>query len=300
MRKSWTIWALLACLLFLLTACSAKASKESKGLTIVTSFYPIYSLASEIAGPENEVLMLGSKAGIHDYEPSAAEVAAIYEADLFVYHSKNLESWAGKLDPNLQKSKVRVLEGASQLSLLPQKGLDNPDVMDPHSWLDPMLWAEEGQLLASELAKLDPDQADQYKKRADDLAKRAEKLVAQYEQEFSGLSNKQFVTQHTAFSYLAERFGLEQLGIAGISPEQEPNAKQLMEIEDFVKAKGIKTIYVESQASPKIASQISQASGAKLEVLDPLESDPDNGKSYLENLESNLEILLKNFKGEKE
>ena len=104
------------------------------------------------------------------------------------------------------------------------------------------------------------------------------------------------MTQHTAFSYLAKRFGLKQLGISGISPDQEPSPRQLTEIQDFIKTYKVKTIFVESNASSKLAETLKKATGVNLKVLNPLEADPENDKTYLENLEDNLEILAKELK----
>ena len=64
------------------------------------------------------------------------------------------------------------------------------------------------------------------------------------------------VYKRQAFSYLAKRFGLNQLGIAGISPEQEPSPRQLTEIQEFVKTYKVKTIFTESNASSKVAETL--------------------------------------------
>ena len=117
-----------------------------------------------------------------------------------------------------------------------------------------------------------------------------------YQGVFNGIKNKTFVTQHTAFSYLAKRFGLKQLGISGISPDQEPSPRQLTEIQDFIKTYQVKTIFVESNASSKLAETLKKATGVNLKVLNPLEADPENDKSYLENLEDNFKILAKELK----
>ena len=298
MKKYVSVISLMLLALFCLGACKTEQKESRSGLKIVTSFYPIYSLVKEIAGPDNQVLMLASQKGIHDYEPSVAEMKEVYDADLFVYHSEHLEAWAKQMDPNLQKSKLTVLE-ASQGLLKPQKGLEDDQVLDPHSWLDPLSWAEEGVKVAESLSQLDPDHAKDYQKRAEELKQKCQKLVKTYQDQFSQLDFKSFVTQHTAFSYLADRFGLEQIGIAGISPDQEPNARDLMQIHDFLKEKGIKKIFLESQASPKIAQELSKSLGIELAVLDPLEAVPDNDQSYLENMENNLKVLLEALKGEK-
>ena len=104
------------------------------------------------------------------------------------------------------------------------------------------------------------------------------------------------MTQHTAFSYLSKRFGLKQLGIAGISPEQEPSPRQLTEIQEFVKTYQVKTIFTESNISSKVAETLVKSTGVQLKTLNPLEADPQNDKSFLENLEDNIAILAKELK----
>lgn len=109
-QKNYCYLVGLLLLLLSLGACGQKKSQKEAGLHIVTSFYPIYSMVKEVSGDLNDVRMIQSGNGIHSFEPSASDIAAIYDADIFVYHSRTLESWAGGLDPNLQKSKVKVLE----------------------------------------------------------------------------------------------------------------------------------------------------------------------------------------------
>ena len=132
---------------------------------------------------------------------------------------------------------------------------------------------------------------DTYEKNAKSFKEEAKQLTQKYQKKFKNVSNKVFVTQHTAFSYLANRFGLTQLGISGISPEQEPTPRQLKEIRDFIKQYKVKTVFVEKNVSQKMAKTVAKSTGAKLKTLSPLESDPKNQKTYLENVEENLEIL---------
>ncbi|WP_369912338.1 metal ABC transporter solute-binding protein, Zn/Mn family [Streptococcus merionis] len=303
-KSSCRLFFSIVCLTGLLfAACGqTKPKKEEVGLKIVTSFYPIYALTKIVSGDLNSVKMIQSGQGIHGFEPSANDIAAIYDADVFIYHSHTLESWARALEPNLQGSSVRVLEATEGMVLDKVKGLediearegmDESTLYDPHMWNDPLKAAEEAKVIADQLAKIDPDNASVYQKNAQQFQDEAKQLVAKYQPQFKKAKSKHFVTSHTAFSYLAKQFGLEQLGIAGISTEQEPTSRQLAEIEEFVKAYQVKTIFVEQGVSPKIAETIASATGAKIAELSPLEIDPQNGKTYLENLEKNLEILVK-------
>ncbi|MGT2683435.1 metal ABC transporter substrate-binding protein [Streptococcus porci] len=301
-RLSYGCLILVFCLcLTLLIGCQQKVSPP-KGMRIVTSFYPVYAMTKAISGDLNDVRMIQSGSGIHSFEPSANDVAAIYDADVFVYHSHTLETWAGRLEPNLNQSNVVVLEATKDMELSKVHGLEDMEVSDgidpatlydPHTWTDPKMAADEVERIEKQLSQLDPKHESVYKKNAKRFKEEAKQLTEKYQQKFKNVSNKVFVTQHTAFSYLAKRFGLTQLGISGISPEQEPTPRQLKEIKDFIKQYQVKTIFAEKNVSQKVAETVAESTGAELKILSPLESDPKNSKSFLENIEENLEVLYK-------
>ena len=308
MKKKILICLLSSIFILFLGACSQdkqKDVKESHGMKIVTSFYPVYAMVKAVSGDLNDVRMIQSSSGIHSYEPSANDIAAIYDADVFVYHSHTLESWAGSLDPSLQKSKVKVLEASEGMTLERVPGLedmkagdgiDEKTLYDPHTWLDPEKVAEEAQIIADKLSELDSANKDTYQKNAQNFSAKAHDLTKKYQPIFEKANQKTFVTQHTASSYLAKRFGLNQLGIAGISPDQEPSPRQLTEIQEFVKTYKVKTIFTESNASSKVAETLIKSTGVSLKTLNPLEADPQNDKSYLDNLEEDIAILAEELK----
>ena len=308
MKNRSILWFMIGLFVLVLGACGQKTSqdsKEAKGMKIVTSFYPIYAMVKEISGDLNDVRMIQSSSGIHSFEPSANDIAAIYDADVFVYHSHTLESWAGSLDPSLQNSKVKVIEASDGMTLerVPGledmeagKGVDEKTLYDPHTWLDPEKVAEEAQIIADKLSELDSANKEIYQKNAQNFSAKAHDLTKKYQPIFEKANQKTFVTQHTAFSYLAKRFVLNQLGIAGISPDQEPSPRQLSEIQDFVKTYRVKTIFTESNLSSKVADTLVKSTGVSLKTLNPLEADPQNDKSYLDNLEENLTILAQELK----
>ena len=308
MKQRSVLWFMIGLFVLILGACGQKGnqeSKEAKGMKIVTSFYPVYAMVKEVSGDLNDVRMIQSSSGIHSYEPSANDIAAIYDADVFIYHSHTLESWAGSLDPNLQKSKVKVIEASEGMTLERVPGLedmeagngvDEKTLYDPHTWLDPEKVAEEAQIIADKLSEQDSANKETYQKNAQSFSDKAHELTKKYQPIFEKSSQKTFVTQHTAFSYLSKRFGLNQLGIAGISPDQEPNPRQLSEIQEFVKTYKVKTIFTESNASSKVAETLIKSTGVSLKTLNPLEADPQNDKSYLDNLEEDIAILAEELK----
>ena len=309
MKKRSILWLMITFFVLVLGACGQKVNQdnrnETKGMKIVTSFYPVYAMVKEISGDLNDVRMIQSSSGIHSFEPSANDIAAIYDADVFVYHSHTLESWAGSLDPSLQKSKVKVLEASEGMTLERVPGLedmqagdgiDEKTLYDPHTWLDPEKVAEEAQIIADKLSELDSENKEIYQSNAKKFIDQAHELTNKYKPIFDKVEQRTFVTQHTAFSYLAKRFDLNQLGIAGISPDQEPSPRQLTEIQGFVKTYKVKTIFTESNASSKVAETLIKSTGVSLKTLNPLEADPQNDKSYLDNLEEDIAILAEELK----
>lgn len=286
-----------------LFGCGKPKVEENKGMKIVTSFYPIYAMTKEVSGELNDVRMIQSGQGIHSFEPSVTDIQAIYDADVFFYHSHILESWAGRLNPSTQHSKVKMLEASKGIDLERVAGLedvqagagmDESTLYDPHSWLDPVLVSQEVAIIANQLSELDPKNATTYHKNADKMTKELEQLTDKYKKKFAACKRKSFVTQHTAFAYTAKRFGLEQLGIAGVS-EEEPSPRQLAEIKEFIERYKVKTIFVEHGVSDKLAKTLKTSTNVKLKVLQPLEADPANEKSFIENLDANLAVLAKDL-----
>lgn len=304
--KKRPYWLALVSLVLMicLVGCQKAPSQEKKGLSIVTSFYPIYAITQEVSGGLNDVRMIHSTQGIHGFEPSPGDLKAIGKADVFVYHSRTLESWTKNFDQVFKGEKVKIVEASEGLPLQKVEGLEDVKVMkgmdkkslyDPHTWLDPILAGKEAQHIAKALGKIDPKNAKTYEKNAQAFVAKADQLSDKMKKRFEKTKDKTFVTQHTAFAYVASRYQLKQLGLAGISDEIEPNSRRMAELTDFVKENKVKTIFAEPQTSPKSAKTLAHATGAKVKRLDPLERDPQNDKSYLENLEHNLEVIAKDL-----
>lgn len=281
-----------------------QSQAQEKDLSIVTSFYPVYAITQEIVGDCHQVQVINTFNGIHGFEPSANDIAAIYQSDIFIYHAQNLESWTQHLENNKGNSQVVMLEASKGIDFVKVKGLEDVEVIegmdssalyDPHSWLDPIHAGAEAQIIADYLSDLDPDNAKTYQANAQAFNEKAQELAESYQDIFNQCKQKTFVTQHTAFSYLANRYGLTQLGISGISSDIEPTSKKLAEIQTFIQEKGLKKIFIEPNVSDKAARVIAKATGAEIVELSPLESDPQNTLTFLENLDQTLKILSDNL-----
>lgn len=168
---------------------------------------------------------------------------------------------------------------------------------DPHTWLDPVLAQQKVATITEKLSDAYPQDKEQFEKNQAAYNSELKALDEEFATAFKEAENRLFITQHTAFAYLANRYDLEQRGISGVSTELEPTAKELADMETFVKENHVKVIFTEDQASEKIAKTVADSTGAELAVLSPLEnvsqSDREAGETYVSIMRKNLEALKK-------
>ncbi|MBX8921760.1 metal ABC transporter substrate-binding protein [Enterococcus faecium] len=301
-----TATVMIGALLFAACGNTNKEANKKEDLTIVTTFYPIYDFTKEIVGDEGNVkLLIPAGTEPHDFEPSAKERAEISDADVFVYNSSDMEFFVDSLKDSVDSKQTLMIEAAKGIDRLEsqeadeheesEEGHDHAHEYDPHVWLDPVLAIKEVRTIAGELGEKYPDKKEIFTKNADAYIKKLEALDQKYSEELKNATNRTFVTQHAAFAYLANQYNLEQVAISGVSPDQEPTPSRLAELKEFVKKNNIKVIYFEENASSKVAETLSNETGVKLEVLNPLESLTNEqikaGENYISVMEKNLEAL---------
>jgi zinc transport system substrate-binding protein len=258
----------------LLTACGASVSAGPD--TVVASFYPLAFAAEEIAPGVPVENLTPAGAEPHDLELSPIDAASVRDARLVLLLGQGFQ-------PQLEDA---AGDGDNVLRLLDTAGLDLLPNGDPHVWLDPVRYAtiveRIGQSLGAEEA-------------ASKLAARLDELDAEYREGMANCERHEIVTSHEAFAYLAQRYGLEQIPITGLSPEAEPQPADLAHVVDLVKERGVTTIYYETLVSPRIAETVARETGAQVAVLDPIEGltpgEIANGDDYFTRMRANLRAL---------
>ncbi|WP_243758370.1 metal ABC transporter substrate-binding protein [Actinotalea soli] len=162
---------------------------------------------------------------------------------------------------------------------------------DPHFWLDPTLLAAVGQDLADLLGEARPELAEEFAERADALERDLTDLDTVMADGLAQCDRDVIVAAHEAYGFLAERYGLEQVGISGLDPESEPSPARLRAIRAVVEEHGVTTIFTESLVNPKVAETLAADLGIETDVLDPVESQVDDATDYRGAMENNLEAL---------
>ena len=290
----------------LLGACGTTAAKNDDTLQVVATFYPMYEFTKAVVGEEGDVqLLIPAGTEAHDYEPSAKDVAQISEADALVYNSAELETWVDRLAQNINSEQTTLIEATAEIELMEagaEEGHEHeehegehPHEHDPHVWVDPVLAMQEVATIRDALSEKYPDKKEVFEKNAAAYLQELHTLDQEFQTAFKDAKNKTFVTQHAAFAYLAQQYGLTQQSIAGISPDEEPSPSRLAELKHFVDEHDVKVIYFEENASSKVAETLAEETGVTLAVLNPLESltkkQLDAGESYLTVMRENLAAL---------
>jgi len=145
--------------------------------------------------------------------------------------------------------------------------------------------------LGKAMAEVDPRNADAYRKNTDAYAAKLEALRSKMEAALAHYRGRKIVTFHQAFPYFAEEFGLEIAAVIQREPGSAPSAKELAETIDLIKTAGVNALFSEPQYPSAAADAISRETGAKVYVLDPVVTGPDDPDAYIRTMERNLAVL---------
>jgi zinc transport system substrate-binding protein len=270
-------------------------------LPVVANFYPVQFLAERVGGDRVTVTNLtppGTEP--HDLSVDGRAAAALAGASAVFYLGAGFQPDVEKAVGELPSTVVRRdLLASPGLDLLPAPaGLGEEALSggrDPHVWLDPVRMKTIAGAVADAYAEADPGHADTYRANLAALHRDLDGLDAALRADLTGCAQTAIVTSHAAFGYLADRYGLRQIPIAGLSPDAEPDAKALAEITDAARAAGVRTVFFEEALPPKLADTVADAIGARVDLLAALEFDPGKalgaGQDYLSVMRGNGQRL---------
>ena len=270
---------LLACPL--LTGCGG-ASGAGSGTHVVTSFYPLQFVAQRVAGEHADVVNLTQPGQEpHDLELSVRQTADVAGADVVLFES----GFQPAVDDAVEQSGPDHVVDA----------VDSADLAgdDPHFWLDPTRLGKVAAAFEQQLAEADPDHAADYERNLGRLRADLDELDTAFEKGLADCEADTIVVSHDAFGYLGDRYGLDVVGINGLSPDAEPSPSHLRQLQDMIREDGITTVFSEELASPKFADSLARDVGVDTAVLDPIEglSDETADEDYLSLMRSNLDEL---------
>lgn len=277
--------------------CGGNNNEAGRSTTVVASFYPLAFAAERVGGVRVTVKNLTPPgAEPHDLELSPKQIDAISDADAVIV-------LGGGFQPAIDTAAQQRDEGLLEvLDAIPSPGAGRGAgagaenaADDPHVWLDPVVMKSVVGEVAKTLTAVDAAGSADYRANAETLTIELDALHAQMTSGLARCTRKEFVTSHGAFGHLAARYGLTAEGVAGLSPGAEPSPSRLAALVDLVQRTGATTIFSEALMPADLAETIARETGARTDVLDPLEGLDDEqiaeGADYFTVMRSNLAKL---------
>ncbi|WP_411748310.1 metal ABC transporter solute-binding protein, Zn/Mn family [Psychrobacillus psychrotolerans] len=320
--KRILIWSSL-CLVLFLAACGKseeKAQNTDEKVQIYTTVYPLQYFAERIGGESVHVSSIyPAGANEHTFEPTQKDMMALADADLFFYIGLGLEGFVENAKKTLADEEVNMiatvdaisdeqLEEAEATSTdshdhehesessedHSHEGHDHGDI-DPHVWMSPKISQSLALSIKDSLVEISPEQQETFEKNYDELVSDLQQLDADFEEMAHNAPNKTFFVSHSAFGYIANTYGLEQLAVAGLNSQDEPSQKELTKLIDLAEEKNIEYILFEQNVSSKLTEVIQKEIGAESLVLHNLgvlsKEDIQNKETYFTLMNKNLETL---------
>ncbi|PSL31125.1 zinc transport system substrate-binding protein [Planomicrobium soli] len=166
---------------------------------------------------------------------------------------------------------------------------------DPHVWISPVLSQKLALSIKDSLTQADPEGAETYDANYTKLISELKKLDQSFADLSERVTNKTFFVSHSAFGYIAEPYGFEQISVAGLNSQDEPSQKELTKIVDLAKEKNINYIIFEQNVSSKLTEVIQNEVGAEALQMHNLgvltQENIDNNETYFTLMEKNLQVL---------
>ncbi|MCR2822091.1 metal ABC transporter solute-binding protein, Zn/Mn family [Lederbergia panacisoli] len=307
MKKNSIILAILLLTATFISGCntiSPQKQKQSanKTLTIFTTIYPIEDFTKKIGGNHVEVKSVyPAGADAHTFEPTMRAMMDIADADLFIYNGAGLEPFIDKTKKSITKENVTIVEASKGIELLSRHDDDDHDSdhhhhdKDPHIWLDPINSIEMAENIKDALTEEMPSAKDDFEKNFQDVKEKLEQLDQELQKTVESADHKEILVSHASYGYWEHRYGLEQISISGLSPENEPSQKQLQAIIETAKEHQISYIIYDQNPVTKVADVVKKETGTTPVTLHNLEyiteNDLKNNDDYFSIMNKNIETL---------
>ncbi len=283
----------------------AGAGGVGRALNVVATTTQVQDFTRNVGGDRiNLAGILKPNVDAHDFEPSPADIDAVAKADVLVKNGVGLEQW---LDDVVRSAGFQgtVVDASRGVAIRPGDGAERQKEGDPHIWQDPRNAKVMATNIAQGLAAAEPAAAGVFKANLDAYTAGLDALDAKVAAEINGLSNKKLVTNHDAFSYYIDRYGLEFVGsvIPSFDTSAELSGREIQGLVATIKAAKVKAIFAESSLPPKTAATVAKEAGVRIvegdgslygDALGPAGSD---GDTYLKSIEHNTKTIVSALSG---
>lgn len=267
------------CVIMLLCGCTLQnnTSKNNGGkINIVTTVFPLYDFARNVAGDKaNTDMLVTFGADVHSYEPTPRDIIKIIGSDLFINLGSSVDEWTDKVTEAADGKSLNTLSAMDSVDIKDEEAVEGMEderghsehtpEPDEHIWTSPKNAELIVKSICSALEKADPSNAGYYKKNAENYIYELNRLDGDIRSAVEGAKRKTVVfADRFPMRYFADEYGLEYFAaFPGCSSESEPSAATISFLIEKVKSEHIPVVFFTETSDGKVADTICEASGAE-------------------------------------
>lgn len=302
--------AVLAIIMSLgLISCSNNIKKEEVNkyndkIKVYATIFPVYDFAKNIGKDKIELnYIVPPSSEPHDYEISAKTIKDIQNADLLIKNGLGIDGFSDNIKSESDKLNILVASEGIEKITYKEEGHDEDQIeeehehgkYDPHVWLNINNAIKECENIKNEFIKIDSKNKGYYEENYNNYVKELKDLQEEYNANLKDIKNKTILVYHDAYGYLCKEYGINQISITGINPNQEPSMSKIAKLTNYAKDNNIKYILFDGLVNPKVSQTIANEAKIDTEILYSLDGitkdDFNNNEDYISLMERNLETL---------
>ena len=284
MKKLTALLLLLSLLAF--PPCMAENDR------VIASFYPVYLFTQNIldgTGIPVSCMTAPTTGCLHDYQLLTSDMRTLSSARAFVICGAGMEGFLDAVTAQLPN--LPVIDSSTGIALI-REGAEDEMEFNAHIWLAPQNAIIMVENIASALAELYPDHAEQIRQNADNYAARLAALDAELAQALEDLPRRDIVTFHAAFPYFAQAYGLHVAAVVTTEPDEPISPKALAEVIATVREYDNPPLFAEPLYTDAALSAVQAETGAPVYYLDPITSGDDAPDRYETAMRENAATLM--------
>lgn len=297
-------------LLILLVICVGATSffvqnnsdRDDTGLTVVTSFYPMYiatmNVVGEVEGVELKNLSEPQTGCLHDFQLTPEDMKLLSKADVFVINGGGIESFMTEIAREYPD--LWIIEAGEQVEYIreeeehEQEEEHEHEEANSHVWLSVENYRTEVDAIAKALAEIDSDHSLEYQKNAKIYDEKLQGLSELQEEIKENIKGKPVVLFHEAFAYLAQDLGVETSFILDLDEERQVSAGEISKLLTTMEEDKVNYLWAEELYGKKLAERVmDEKKDITTIYLDPLTRGDYEADSYLKGMNQNLRGILK-------
>jgi zinc transport system substrate-binding protein len=283
---------LCVCLLLAIGGTSSAKDKLRVGITL----HPYYSWVANITGDKVDIIpLIPAGFEVHNYEPQPDDIKRASTLDVLVMNGIGHDDFALKiLEAAEVKDKVKLIYANEGVALIPASGSVNGEKMyNPHTFIAITAAIQQIYNIAAELGKIDPENAELYRKNSRAYAVKLRKLKATYVNRLAGVDPSQLrvATIHGGYDYLMQEFGLDVAAVIEPAHGLMPSASQLKETIDKIRALNVKVVFSQMMFPDQFVETIKRETGASIYTLVHITEGDYYAAKFEEGIEYDMKTL---------